>query len=152
MIFKKSDHEKALLFEEKGDRFLEKKNYKKALFHFKKSQEFLPDSIGIYDKLIETHKNLESEWSEEDMALSVAWTMKKMELENPKFKRIHAQSEEEWKEVIEKVKQILSSKTEEEETAHIEDIVSYGEKAIYPLIDFILSFKNLKNIKKESSS
>lgn len=134
---------------QKGDKAANKGKHKKALKHYRKAQELDPEHIPVYDRLIETHKKIEREWTDEDFALSLAWTMQKQELEDPRLKLIHAKLEPEWKEVSTLIQKMLSAEDEESETAAIEQISSYGNDALYPLIDALLMFKEIgRKVKK----
>ena len=66
-----------------------KKKFDKALKYYRESQALSPGNIPIYDKLIQAHEKTGRKWTKTDFALSLEWTMKKQELENPALKKIH---------------------------------------------------------------
>lgn len=134
---------KAQATEQKGDRFFQKGKFKKALQSYRMVQKENPDYLPVYDKLIETHQKTKEEWTDGDFSESLFWTMKKQELENPGLKRLHARLEPEWIEISKLIQQMMQAGDENEETALVEKIVGHGTKALYPLIEFLLSFKKL---------
>ncbi|MBI4412132.1 MAG: hypothetical protein HY541_06590 [Deltaproteobacteria bacterium] len=83
----KKKKNKAETAEAKGDKAFSKKKFKKALSHYRQAQKLNPDNLGIYDKLVEAHRKGTKEWTREDFSLSLEWTMKKQELENPDLKK-----------------------------------------------------------------
>lgn len=143
MVIKKKNKIKLQQNEEKGDKYLKKKNFKKALQNYRKVLELDENYLPVYDKLIEAHTKIKSEWSDADFSDSLSWTMKKQELENPQVKRIHAQLEPEWKEVFKLIQQLMAAKDEKSETDCVEKIAVCRDKAVYPLIEVLLSFKKL---------
>lgn len=125
-----------------GDTHRDQKKYKKALSSYETALKIDPKQASIYDRLIETHQMLDHQWTDEDFTKSLEWTMKKQELENPQIKRIHAKLAPEWKKIIELIERLLQSLDETADTVIIERIASYGERAVYPLIEALLSIKN----------
>lgn len=91
---------------------------------------------------------LEIEWTKEDFVRHLDKIMKKQEVKDPKFKRVHAQLEPEWQEITKLIHRLLIASDEIEETSLIEQIASYRETAIYPLVEVLLILKKLK--KKDS--
>lgn len=128
----------------KGDKYAQKGKFKAALKQYRRAQELDPDNLFLYDKLIETHKIIKTEWTDKDFAESLAWTMQKQELENPKFKRVHARMEPEWKEITQLIQRMMQVEDEKTEVDLVEQIVAYEDLALYPLIEVILSFKELQ--------
>lgn len=134
---------KAARFEEKGDKAARKGKFGKALEAYRKSRELNPDNPAIYDKLIETHQKVKETWNDSDFAESLLWTMKRQELANPGLKRVHAQLEPDWKEMVQVIRAMMQIADEKTETELVEKIASFGGRAVYPLIEVLLSFKKL---------
>lgn len=126
---------------QKGDSAFDKGKFKAALKYYEKALDINSENISLYAKLIQTHQSLNQDWTEEDFAISLAWSMKKQELEDPKFKRIHAQLEPESQEVTKLIQQMILAKNETLETSLIEKIISFQEQALYPLVEALLTYK-----------
>jgi hypothetical protein len=142
MIFSKPK-DKAFKHEAQGDKHRAKKNFKKAVDSYRKAIEVNDAREALYDKLLTVMEEFSEAWTEEDFALNVYCTMRKQELADPTFKRIHARAEPQAAQVADLVKKMLSAKSQDEETKYVEAIAEYGELAVYPLIDFILLFKEM---------
>jgi len=125
-----------------GDLHRNQKKYKKALSSYEAALKIDPKQVTVYDRLIETHQMLDHEWTNEDFTKSLEWTMKKQELENPQIKRIHAKLAPEWKKIIALIERLLQSLDDTADIVIIEQIASYGDRAIYPLIEALLSIKH----------
>lgn len=144
MFVKKGPNpKKALKFEAKGDRLSAKGKYRKALLIYEKSQQKNPDNPDIYKKLCETLNKFEHEWTEEDFSKSMTWTMKEQELENPQMKLVHEKFTVEYMEVQKLVQKLMLAPNKELETRFINKIITYGDKAQLPVLDFLLSLKNI---------
>lgn len=117
-----------------------------ALKKYEKALAMDPGNIGLYDKLIEAHKNAVLDWTDEDFAKSLSWSMKKQELENPYFKRVHAKLEPGWEVVNKKIQQMMLAGDQTSETKWVEEIVAHEKSALYPLIEALLALKMLKKI------
>ncbi len=146
----KQNKSKALVLEHKGDKFLKTNKDKKAFESYQKALDLNPERIALYDKLISLHEQYSDNWTDEDFGYNLSLTMKKQELVNPLFKRIHARLEDEYKEVGKLIKKMFDAKTEATETKNVEEIVSRGEDALYPLIDYLLGFKEVGKIKQKA--
>lgn len=127
---------------ELGNQYFESGDFKNALVEFREAVNQGSDQVFVYEKMIEAHKKSVDNWTESDFAESLTWTMKLQELRNPHFKRINARVTPEWKEISLLVKQLLQTKSSKDEDVLIEKILVYGESAVYPLLDFLLSFKS----------
>ncbi len=92
-------------------------------------------------------KKGERKWTQEDFVESLDKVMKQQEEEDPKFKRVHARFEPEWKTATQLIRQLFKAGDEKEETVVIEKIASLGEKMIYPLIEVLLVFKKVQSRK-----
>lgn len=87
--------------------------------------------------------------SQEEFVDDIFNIMKKQEEENPALKRISARADSSWNEVWRLVQSMIREKDDEKEAALITQIASQGEKAIYPLIEALLAFKEMeKKFKK----
>ena len=140
---KKISYSKALKYEKKGDKLLGKGKVRPALEAYQISETHYPEREEIYNKLIETLNSIEDEWSEEDFSLSMHWTMRLQEVQNPKIKRVHEQFSLEFQRVQKLVQQLLVTNDEASEEALIDQILSYGERATLPLLHFITSLKDM---------
>ncbi|OGP13748.1 MAG: hypothetical protein A3I75_01990 [Deltaproteobacteria bacterium RIFCSPLOWO2_02_FULL_50_16] len=138
-------------YKSKGEKLYKKGHLKKALEQYKLSHELSPDDIGIYDKLMEIHQKIEKKWDEDDFADHLYWTMKKQELENPSLAHTHERLTPEYEAVRKTVTKLLREESEEMEEKMINQIVEYKEKAVLPLIDFILQIKKIKGPKEDSN-
>ena len=149
-FFKKSPNEKANDLEQKGDRLLAKGNFAKAYQCYHQAVELDESRSHLFDKLIQILEDNQDEWDEEHFAHSVHWQMQKQEAEDPTFKRIHARNDPEHQIITSLIKNMLSAKTQKEETEFIEEIAEFQGLATYPLIDFILAFKEISSKPKTS--
>lgn len=152
MFSGKDPKNKARVLELKGDKALSKNKNRKALQFYDQALEYDDQRLELYDKIISTHKLFEDEWEESDFAYNLALTMKKQEVEDPTFKRLHARHEPEYKDVAVLIKDLLEAKEAGTETEAIEKIREYEGHAVYPLIDAILGFKEFGKIKKKEKS
>ncbi|HBF12725.1 MAG TPA: hypothetical protein DDW49_04955 [Deltaproteobacteria bacterium] len=123
----------------KGDKHFSKGEFDKAYIHYRQAHSAKPTPETL-DKLITSHKQKEAKWTEEDFLENLTLTMQKQEMENPSIKRVHARFDEDFKKVTELIKKILIQNDEEAEIT-LNEIVAYGEKALYPLLDFIVAIK-----------
>lgn len=126
-----------------GDQYFNREKFKKAMNCYRKAVGLDPEHLPLYEKLIQTQTKLGKELNDEEFAESLGWTMKKQELENPGMKRVHAQLEPEWNEIVELIKQMMNETDEMKETHWVEKIADYGTLSVYPLIEILLSFKKL---------
>lgn len=133
---------------DKGDRLFRQKKFKKALAEYQLANEMDPDNTSLYDKMIAAHMEVKDEWTDEDFANSLSWTMKKQELQNPALKRVHARMTPEWEEVNTLIKKLLLTQSEDEENAALAQIVNHGEKAVYPLLEVVLGLKKINPLKQ----
>lgn len=140
---------KAKKLEDKGDLYRRRNQHQKAFKAYQQALDLDESRLTLYDKIISLHKEYSQNWTEEDFAYNLWLTMKRQEIENPVFKRIHARSDPEFKEVRQLITKMLKAKTDNEETKIVEKIAAFGQHAIYPLIDFILGFKQISRQKKE---
>jgi len=141
MLFKRKQTPAALIA--KGDKQFKSKKYKKALDYYSRANEIDPDNQAVYDKMITAHLQLKEDWDDEDLAMSLTWTMKKQELENPALKRVHARMTPEWEHINTLIKQLLLAKDEGEETKLLSQIIDHGEQAVYPLLEFLMGIKKI---------
>jgi hypothetical protein len=135
--------DKARVLEVKGDKFVQKNKDEKAFECYQQALELDENRLELYDKLQDLHSKYSDGWDEDDFAYSVYITMKKQEVVDPTFKRIHAQSSPEYHDTLKIIKKMIHAKTRATETKYVEEIFALGEDAIYPLIDHVLSIKSL---------
>lgn len=131
----------------KGDEYMRKGKPKKALKKYMDAKVLSPDNADIYDRLIKAHEASTKEWDIEDFAKSVSWLMTKQEIEHPKIKMLHERMTPEWKDITDHIAKLITASEEDEESL-ISKICAYGEKAVMPLIEFILYLKNIKGEKE----
>lgn len=124
-----------------GDSLAKKGKFKQALKKYRQAKECDPERADIYDRLISAHDKSTKNWTEEDVAESVGYAMKKQEVENPGIKYLHERLTPEWNEIAEKIAHLISCENEEEEIKLIGEIKSYETAAIYPLIYTLLQIK-----------
>lgn len=134
----KSDH-----FEQKAHGFFQKQNYRQAYEAYKKALFYNESKTHIYEQLLKTMDHFKEAWSETDFVENIYWTMQQKEILDPTFKRIHAQSEPEYPHIKALIHKLIKASNSEIETQVVEDIVAYGENALYPLIDHILHIKEI---------
>lgn len=125
-----------------------KKDFRKAYTYYKKAAYFDNSRASLYEKLIKVMDDFKDDWSENDFVENIYWAMQLKELQDPTFKRIHFRSEPEFKEVTELIQKMLKATNQADETKAVEAIVGFSDKAIYPLIEFLLTFKNINPSKK----
>lgn len=143
---------KAAKLIERGNKFLAKGKLKQALKEFEMAMELDPERADIYDKLISTHKNMDIEWDEYDIAKSLSWEMKKQEIDNPNLKYTHAQLQPQWKKITNKIQLLINECDDKKEAALIEEIHDYSTDAIYPLIHTLLQIKHeIFNLSQEKN-
>lgn len=130
----------------KGDQAFQKGKFKAALKSYREAQAIIPEDALVYEKLIQAHEQLKDEWNDTDFAESLAWTMKKQEIENPRLKIVHARLTPEWPEVSKSVKALLQAEGEAAETTAIEAVLNHGEFGMYALIDALLAFKGIRRV------
>lgn len=139
---------KAQAEELKGDKFLKKGRDEKAFECYKKSLSLDEGRVEIYDKLIALHGKYTDDWNEKDFAYNIWLGMKKQEIMDPTFKRIHARAETDFQKITGLIKNMFNAESDSEETRFAEEVVSHGPNALYPLIDYILGLKNLRRLTK----
>lgn len=138
---KKSGPAKAAAHEAKGDTHAAMERHDKALASYTKALACDPTRPELYDKVIAAHEKASHDWGEADFALSVSWAMRKKELLDPAFRRIHARGDAGFQETLSLIRQLMKATSPVEETRLGESIRERGEDAVYPLIDFLLSLK-----------
>ena len=142
-MFKKTPTQKAVDLEKTGDRHTAKNQWHKAYACYHRAMELDNSRTHLLDKLLKTLDEMKEDWTEEHFVHSVHWQMLKQEAQDPTFRRIHARAEPEFKEIIELAKKMLSADLPGQETEFAEKIVAHGELALYPLIDLLLTFKEM---------
>ncbi len=142
MFFKKNPQEKAAKLEKKGDEFLSKHEYEKALNAYREASTLNPESPSLYEKLVNAQSRLEGDWNENDFIENISWVMKKQEIEIPEIKNLHETLDPEYAQIKKLVGSLLGA-APEEQTLLIEKIKRYGEKAILPLLHTLLTVDRL---------
>lgn len=142
MLFK-TPKEKSLKHEKEGDRHRDKGSHRKAIASYRKALDFDEMNIVLLEKLTAALDACKEAWTEADFADSMTWTMRRQELVDPVFKRINARGTPEYKEAATFIKTMLTAKTRDDETAAVESLVALGADALYPLVDYLLTFKDV---------
>lgn len=140
---------KAQRLEKKGDRCIAKGKIDQALKYYEKSEKYDADRPGIYQKLIDTFEKVEKEWTQEDFDRTMSWTMRQQELEHPEIKQIHEKFTQEYQAVQKLLQKLMITEIPEEEIQIVTEILTFGEKAPQPILDFILSIKKATLIPPE---
>lgn len=140
---------KARAEELKGDKLLTQGKDQKAFECYKKSLNLDESRIEIYDKLLTLHGRYSDNWNEKDFAYNVWLGMKKQEILNPSFKRVHARAEPGFQKITDLIKKMFNCESNTDETRYVEEIIAQGQDSLYPLIDYILGLKNLKALAKK---
>jgi len=134
---------KAAKLEKKGDQYLAKGKFQKAHDCFRKSESLDPTRPGIYEKLHQSFQEIDREWTQEDFEISMEWTMRQQELEHPEIKGVLERFSPEYQAVEQLIQSLMSTFDPETEEETIEKIISYGDAAHRPLIDFLLALKKM---------
>lgn len=134
---KKPNPKKSESLEKKGDQYLAKNNYKKAIDAYRHANELNPENTLLYQKLLDTQSKLDGEWNENDFIEAMDWTMKKQEIENPNIKNVHESLKPEYQRIKQLIGQMLTSPPELRESL-IEKIKNAGAAAVLPLLDTLL--------------
>ena len=81
------------------------------------------------------------EWSMGDFVSSVYKVMEEQAEKNETLKMLHARLEPEWNKVTQKITELVAARGQEEITERVEEIVKFGEKAVRPLVDYIVKMR-----------
>src|SRR5262245_55362795 len=108
----KPDPKKAGRLIDAGDRHTKRKQLAKALKAYRDALKADPNNPLLYQKLIETKERMPEEWSEEDFSETMAWTMKKQELENPTLKDVHEVLTPEYHEIRQTIVKMITTPPE----------------------------------------
>ncbi len=126
---------------QKGDKLFKKAKYDKALSKYEAAFALDQDNPEILSKMIEAHDLSNKEWDMEDFTKQVGWTMQQQELDNPRIARLHEKLAPEFEKIFECITRLTNAIDEEAEEKAIDEILSYGDLAVIPLIEFIRSLK-----------
>lgn len=140
---------KSQSFEKKADAHVQKKRYRKAVENYLKALEYDNSRLDLYDKAISSFDQFKEDWTENDFAFSMDLTLRRQEAADPLFKRLHARHEPHNKEIHKLIGALLKAQNAEEETQHVEAIKNFGDNAVYPLIEHLLAFKMVGNLRKK---
>ncbi|MBI2343259.1 MAG: hypothetical protein HYV02_02805 [Deltaproteobacteria bacterium] len=124
-----------------GDQLLRELRLAEALEKFLEAEVLGSVRPALYQKLIDTHKALTTTWTEADMARSLAWEMHKQSLEHPEVRITHERLAPEWQEVTERLRRLIIAKDAAVIGHLVGEIAAFREKAVHPLLDFILLLK-----------
>ncbi len=84
-------------------------------------------------------KATQKEWGISDFVGSVWSVMEEQAEKNPSLKNLHARLEPEWRSISQKVTDLIREKDEAASAKITDEICSFGEKAVRPLIDVLLN-------------
>ena len=87
----------------------------------------------------------EKDWTESDFVKHLSSIMKRQELENPELGYVHERLAPEYEAIRTLIENLLHVESDAEETEMIKKIKAHRNKALLPLIDFILQLKKMKN-------
>ena len=151
MFFRKKTNEvnphQSSKLEAKADRLAEKNKPDQALNLYREASLANPENAALYDKMIEIKATLQGEWTEEDFAESLDWTLKQQEIENPELKKIYESLSPEYLEIRQLITQLLITEPELREPL-VSRIKKFEAKAVQPLIDTLLSIDELARQEK----
>lgn len=141
---KKNPQERAKKHIIKAEKLLKKGKRDKALGHYHQAIEIDPDQKDIYQDLINNFENDPHEdWSEEEFSLFMDSTMKIQEIENPEIKDVHEVLSAEYYEIYKDVQSLFIIPNPEGEKRILERLKAHENKAVLPLLNFILSLKKI---------
>ncbi|GEM_PF-5726201 len=124
-----------------GDALLAAGDAVGALQKFREAAESGCTDPTLFEKLIATHQAVTTEWTQEDLALSLSWEMRRQELCSPGARAARERLAPEWQEVTERLRRVLVATDQEIIAQLCEDIAAYESKAVRPLLDFLLLLK-----------
>ncbi len=127
--------------ESEGDALLSTGQLGEALQKFLAAEALDQQRPALYDKLIATHRQLTVEWTHEDFTQSLTWEMRKQALEHPEVLDTLERLTPEWQEVTERLRRLLVTTDEHMIATLVTEIAAFKEKAVRPLLDFLLLLK-----------
>lgn len=132
---------KAERLERDGDRLLAKGKATAALKKYRAVEMRVPDRAAIYAKLIAAHAMATREWGPEDLAESLAWEMRRQEVEHPEIRPIHERLSPEWQTITERIHRLVGTEDETVIRQLTEEIAGFGARAVRPLLDMLVTLK-----------
>lgn len=136
------DRTHAAQLEAEGDALLLLGRVHDAFDKFREAESLDHERVALYDKLIATHRQLTAEWTHDDFAQSLTWEMQKQALEHPEVLATMERLTPEWNEVTERLRRVLVTTDEAVIAQLVTEIAAFKEKAVRPLLDFILLLKS----------
>lgn len=131
----------AQCLERAGDRYMASQEPRRALAKYRAAQSLAPDAPQVYRKLIAAHQAATTEWGPQDVAESLAWEMRRQELEHPPIRDLHERLSPEWQEVTTLLHRLVVVEDATIVARLREEIIGYGAKAVRPLLDLLLLLK-----------
>lgn len=128
-------------FEAKGDLLSKKEKFTEALRAYEKAVSYDPNNVSLYDKLIEAHSQSTEEWNMEEFTRELSWAMEREAINNPRLSRLHEKLSPEFKVIYDLIIRLAVAGSEEEEELIIDEILTHGEKAVVPMLEFIRTLK-----------
>lgn len=135
-------HRKAEKLEAQGDAFMARGKPAQALEKYLAAEALHSDCPALYTKLIAAHQAATPEWTAEDFSRSLAWEMRRQELEHPAVKATHERLAPEWQQVTELLQRLIATPDHATELRLVDAILAYETKALRPLLDCILAIKH----------
>lgn len=133
---------KAEKLEAQGDALMAQGKPARALEKYRAAEAVPSDHAELYTKLIAAHQAATTEWTEADFSQSLAWEMRRQELEHPAVKATHERLAPEWQQVTELLQRLIATPDHATELELVDRILQYETKALRPLLDCILAIKH----------
>ncbi len=152
MLGKKSSKiDQAFRLEKKGDELMDRGKFTEAFKQYQKAEALNPERSEIYRKLQETFEKLDRDWSEEDFSLSLSWTLRQQQLENPELLQVYEKFTPEYKTIHAMAQRLLVIPSGPIEDELKNEIFAFGDKATLPLLNLILEIKATLSAEPPSS-
>lgn len=143
MLFKKSPEQQTALAIQKAKQLIEKNQFAKATVQLEKVFKFNPDQSNALSLIIELLNKYSVHWKQEEFTLSMECSMQLQEIANPAIKSVHATFSVEYQSVLKLAERLFLASNEALEKQLCQEITKYGNQALFPLINFILSLKRI---------
>ena len=140
---KTSKFDQALRLEKKGDQFFDRGKFAEAFKYYQRAEALNTERPEIYRKLQETFERLDQDWSEEDFSLSMSWTLRQQQLENPGLIQVYEKFSPEYKMIYATAQRLLVTPPGPLEDELKNELFALGDKATLPLLDLILEIKKI---------
>ncbi len=143
MLFKKSPEQQIDAAMQKAKQYFQKKQFAKATAQLEKVFKMGQEQSETLSLIIELLNKYSEHWEQEEFTLSMECSMQLQEIENPNLKSVHATFSVEYQNVFKLAERLFLASNETLERQLSQEITKYGNHAIFPLINFILSLKRI---------